>query len=99
MAEEMLAINAFPVTKSGIITDKSVIVWGYILTGDTIYNVTIEITTADGSSVIFPKCLWPASIRGRKLYTVKGRNVKGGLRVEAITKGHFELIPLYQNWM
>lgn len=96
---EMLALNAPPLTKSGVITDKPVIVWGYILKTDAIYDVAIEITTADGSEVIFPMWTWPASKKGPKKIIVKGRNVKGGLRLEAKTKGHFQLIPLYQNWM
>ena len=96
---EMLAINATVITKSGVITDKPVIVWGYMLKTDALYDVSIEITNADSREIIFPMWTWPASKKGPKNIIVKGRNIKDGLRVEAITKGHFQLIPIYQNWM
>ena len=96
---EMLALNVPPVTKSGVITDKPVIVWGYMLQTDAIYDMSVEITNADGIEVIFPMWLWPASKKGPKSIIVKGRNIKGGLRLNARTKGHFKLTPLYQNWM
>ena len=96
---EMLALNAPALTKSGVITDEPVIVWGYMLQTDAIFDVAVEITNADGSEVIFPRWIWPAAKKGPKHIVTKGRNVKGGLRVEAQTKGHFMLIPIYQNWM
>ena len=96
---EMLALDALPLTESGIITDKPVIIWGYMLKTGALYDVAIEITNADGSQVIFPMWVWTATKKGPKKIVVKGRNVKGGLRLEAKSKGHFQLIPLYQNWM
>lgn len=96
---EMLSLNACPLTKSGVITDKPVIVWGYLLKTDAVYDVSIEITNSDSSEIIFPMWTWPAAKKGPKKIVVKGRNIKKGLRLEAETKGAFQLIPLYQNWM
>ena len=95
---EMLALNVPALTKSGVITDKPVIVWGYMLQTDAIFDVSVEITNADGSEIIFPMWVWPAGKKPKHIIT-KGRNVKGGLRLVAQTAGHFQLIPLYQNWM
>jgi hypothetical protein len=96
---KMLALNACPLTKSGVITDKPVIVWGYLLKTDAVYDVSIEITNSDSSEVIFPTWIWSATKKGPKQIVVKGRNVNKGLRLEAETKGAFVLIPLYQNWI
>ena len=65
----------------------------------SIYDVSIEITNSDGSEVVFPTWVWPAAKKGPKYIVTKGRNIKGGLRVSAQTKGNFILIPIYQNWM
>lgn len=99
MSEETLALDIDHVCESGVITDKAVCIWGYMVDTDALNDVSIEIWDSVQKRLIVPKVVWAATQKDKKPLTFKARYSKKGLMLKAKTNGYFRFIPLYQNWL